>query len=316
MYPSLRDGEFERGIDPRYSNPALYKFVWDVAYTVVVTSVAGGIIGARGFVVDEIHDAAWSGHAQSVLDANKTDLGVMWNAQDAIDALRLTKAANAEVLDREIKALDAVVRSGVMTNENVREFRQDLIDRDAAASRSLDEQVSREDKIIKARAEAVEERSEEFLEERKREIDKACEQRDCPQYEIGPGSRQTFERELASCKTRYRLDPTIEAMAPGVVTPDGLPGNPALGPRCSIKTFERIMSGFSERTRTLADVFGDAGAHAEAEARALQDRRDAEDNFEDALAAHEAACRHDEATCACRGRRSAPRPRDRAPLSD
>jgi len=84
-----------------------------------------------------------------------------------------------------------------------------------------------------------------------------------------------------------------------VVPPGETHGNPALRPKCSIQTFERIVSGYSELTQTLADVFGQMGSQAAEEAQAVEALMDAEDGYEAALDAHKSACRHGVDTCDC-----------------
>jgi len=306
VYPSLKDKEVTRAVDPRLTNMSKIisnfvksDFAKEIFKQGIIQAALEGLTEGGKQIVSARADAEWSRRAEEVVEANSIDAVSIRLSRESINGLEEIKSERAAQLLTELDATYELERSGTLNPEEARKIRNWLIQTEEADRNEINKQIAVQEASIEKSAKDVQDRSDPLLEERRQDLKDACEQLDCPEYTIDIGARKAFEEDVAFCKAKYGLDPTIEAMPVSGLPPDDTQRNTALGPKCNIETFERIISGFSERTQTLTDAFGAMGSQKDEEARAFEEQRDAEDGYEDALAAHKSACRHGEDSCNC-----------------
>ncbi|MCG6113415.1 MAG: hypothetical protein MEQ74_14845 [Paracoccus sp.] len=302
--PSLKDGEIRPEIDETVSNPfvgpVVMKFVEAVLITYLANELAKGLDAAAKATGEGLRAREWSGRAEPILRDNARDLETIRLERTSIETLENMKIDRTAKLLEENDRISLLEKSGTISPQEAEAQRTAAIASEERDRQAVNEAIAKREANIVNRAEDIQERSEDILKEIEPEIEEACEQVGCSEQEFDFADERRFEQEVAFCKARYNLDDTIAlpAASGGLSPVEGT--SSALAPRCNIETFERIMSNYTDKTRTLSEVFGGSGEAAEAVARNLEETRDAQDGYDDAVRAHEAACKLTPDTCACR----------------
>jgi hypothetical protein len=283
-YPTLRGGSTSQPIDPRLAistgNP--------LADVIVVWTIGKVLDEGLKKIKSDRKDSAAIANGDAVLKENKAAIDRMWDLQSDIRALERSKDRLLTEMWEKAAENHSMAQAGQISTREAETRSIELVKTQENETTKIDDEIDKKNNELKDLKEGVDERSEKAIQELQKVKTEECQAGACEEQKILINIDE-YETGLAMCKKRYGFDTTTKG-----VTLSGMDGK-ATRPKCSIETFERITSAYTNRVRPSGDEFGREVRPVKSE----KDQRTDERAQKEKEARFEQLCGLDATSCEC-----------------